>query len=120
MNIRGMQYLAFDWALRCFGREHVFDDKVRALRCVEEVIELCQAVGVGQHDISRVMVKVYERPKGLMDQEVGGIMMTLMVFCERNGIDIEYQAFNELRRVLGVDSEHFARRNEEKVKPSAA
>lgn len=117
MRFGVIQEIAFDWAMRCFGKAHVYDDKVRSLRVVEEAIELCQSVGVVQEDILLVSDLVYQRKPGKPSQEIGGLMMTIMVFCERNGIDAEEAGVTELRRVLSISPEHFAQRNAEKVKP---
>ncbi len=65
-----LQALAIDWARRCFGWQHVSDPKVRAMRLVEEAIELCQALDVSTAQVMRCVEIVYARPHGDARQEL--------------------------------------------------
>jgi NTP pyrophosphatase (non-canonical NTP hydrolase) len=114
-SISIMSRIAYEWALRCFGADHVHNPRMRALRALEEVAELCQAVGCHPDDTSTVLEKVWKRPKGGVHQEVGGSLMTLVVFCEMMGFDMEEELERELRRVLDRPTEEFTKRNLEKV-----
>lgn len=107
--------IAHDWAVRCFGRAHVADNRVRALRLVEEAVETCQAVGVKPSDIYSVTTTVYDRPPGDIVQELGGVFMTAIVMCVQNDLDPEEVFARELMRVLRKSPEHFAERNREKI-----
>lgn len=116
--LQSLTYIAFDWAIRCFGREHVTNGRVRGLRHVEEAIELAQALGISETDILRVVEIVYARPVGTIFGEIGGSLLTLVILCESHGIDPEIALEHELKRVLGKPTKHFADRNAEKVNPS--
>lgn len=116
MNMNLIQRLAIDWGIRCFGIKHVTDTRVRGLRCAEEAIELAQVCEVPAEQLHKLIDYVYARPKGIMQQELGGVALTLMVCCGNSGNNIEDVAFNELRRILDKDPEAFAKRNVDKIK----
>lgn len=108
--------LAVEWAVRCFGRDHVYDTKVRSLRLAEESIELTQAYGVSRDMLHKLVDTVYDRPKSDDPlQEMGGIALTLEVLCGINMIDSDHVLETELRRVLSKPTEHFTKRNQDKL-----
>lgn len=107
--------IAHDWAIRCFGIEHVTNLPVRALRTLEETTELAQALGLSRDQAHLCVDRVYDRPAGDADQEIGGVMVTLNVLCESMGKDSEALYEKEVRRVLNKPSDHFAKRNQDKI-----
>jgi hypothetical protein len=111
-----MQLLAYDWGERCFGKQHMRDKRVRALRHAEEAIELAQACGVEPELLHHTIDVVYARPAGSPRQELGGSLLTAGVLaigvC---GEPIDQLFFDELQRCLRHDPEHFAKRNDEKM-----
>jgi len=108
--------IALDWAIRCFGSDHVFDRSVRALRLAEEAVELTQALHVSRDMMHKLIDTVYDRPVAKdFHQEIGGVALTLQVLCGALGQDPETFFTAELRRVLAKTPEHFAKRNEEKL-----
>ena len=107
--------IALDWAIRCFGQSHVFDDKVRSLRIAEEAVELCQSMEVPKEKALALVEMVYSRPAGEPHQELGGVMMTVTVMCAAHGRDTDDILLTELRRVLEKSPDHFAKRNQEKI-----
>lgn len=108
--------IAVDWAIRCFGRDHVFDAKVRSLRLAEEAVELTQAYGVSRDMLHKLVDTVYDRPKSDDTlQELGGVALTLEVLCGIHMIDSDFVLEKELRRVLSKPTEHFTKRNEDKL-----
>lgn len=109
------QQIALDWAIRCFGSEHVYDLPTRSLRVAEEAIELVQAFGISKEKALQLVEMVYARPEGSVTQEIGGVAMTLTVLCAAQGVDLDVMFNYELRRVLAKDTAHFAKRNEEKI-----
>lgn len=107
--------IALDWAIRCFGREHVSNESVRALRVAEEAIELGQSLGVPKETMLKCVEVVYSRAHGQWHQELGGVLLTAVVLAASKGVDPEETLRYELRRVLGHTAESFARRNSEKI-----
>lgn len=114
-NFRLMTRIATDWARRCFGDAHVDNHKVRGIRALEEMIELNQALGVPVELARKTLETVYSRPVGDIEQEIGGVMLTLAVLCDTMDRDPEHMFEQELLRVLKKSPEHFAKRNNEKI-----
>jgi hypothetical protein len=111
-----LQIIATEWAIRCFGIEHVRTKRVRALRLIEEAIEYAQSVGTDAETIHKMVDTIYTQPAGDPIQELGGVMLTTLVAA--NGLNVmAYDLlFTELRRVLDKSPEHFAERNREKIR----
>jgi len=113
--IKTLTRIAVDWGVRCFGADHMRDRRVRALRLVEEAVELAQACHVSEAQIEQLVEVVYSRPRGMAHQEAGGVMVTLAVLCDHLGIDIETAFEIEVRRCLSRDPADFAERNRQKI-----
>lgn len=113
--MKPLHMLALDWALRSFGRAHVTNLPIRSLRLAEEAVELAQAYGVPKEKMLDLVGIVYDRPRGEPLQEIGGVMMTIVVLCAASGIDPDEAFFTELRRVLEKPTGHFAQRNKDKI-----
>jgi hypothetical protein len=107
--------IALDWSIRSFGRAHVQDKKVRALRLAEEAIEFCQARDVPIEQMRLLIDTVYGRPVGDANQEIGGVFMTAVIAAAIEGLDPEECFLIELRRVLAKSPEHFRKRNQDKL-----
>lgn len=115
-NISGLQMLAIDWAIRCFGADHVYNAPVRSLRLAEEAVELAQAYGVPKEKMLDLIEIVYQRPRGNPDQEMGGVAMTAAVMAGAIFQQpLEDFLKQELRRVLNKPADHFTQRNKEKL-----
>lgn len=71
---------------------------VRCDRLLEEVLEALQAVGYPKERIDKLRDYVFSRDKGEINQEVGGVMVTLAAFCEVAGVDMHPAAEIELDR----------------------
>lgn len=107
--------IVFEWGLRAFGSDHMHNKRMRALRLLEEAVELVQACEVPQEKALELILIIYKRPIGDVAQELGGIAVTLSVFCTGQGLDVDEIFENEVCRVLAKSPEHFAARNEEKI-----
>jgi NTP pyrophosphatase (non-canonical NTP hydrolase) len=110
-----LQRIMWDWGGRAFGHSHMLDLKTRALRMVEEAIELAQAAGVNESDLHSLTTQTYARPRGAVAQEIGGVLVTTAVICELIGTTVSEEMEREARRVLNVDLEVFAARNKVKM-----
>lgn len=113
--MRPTTQIALDWATRSFGREHVYNFSIRALRLAEEAVELAQAYGIPREKMLELVGIVYGRPAGAPEQELGGVMMTATVLAAAHGHDPDAFFQIELRRVLAKSTEHFAKRNQDKL-----
>jgi hypothetical protein len=104
------QQLVYEWALRCFG-ERSMTLPERAARVLEEAIELAQAEGLSLEACGDLARFVYAKPAGDPAQEVGGIAVTLLCYCQVKGLSGEAAEVAEIRRVLSKTPEHFAERH---------
>lgn len=104
-NLRGYQRAVASWIRRMPEPESMrwSDTEERALRFLEESVELVQAEGLTKERALRVLDYVFSRPVGETRQEVGGVSVTLAVYCEMKGIDLHSCALNELDRVNRPD-----------------
>lgn len=87
------------WLLECFGAEIAADKVERNHRFLEEALELVQACGCTQDEAHQLVAYVYGRPQGDVNQEVGGVMVTLAALCLANGLDMHSAGETELARV---------------------
>lgn len=87
------------WMLDCFGEDVTYDKRERAIRFLEEAIELTQACGMTQDQAHALVKYVYNREVGEPEQEVGGVMVTLAALCAASSIDLTAAANTELGRI---------------------
>lgn len=109
------QAVVVEWGIRCFGKEHMDDRIVRAARFFEEAAELVQAVGLTREHALRAFNHVYERAPGSVDQEAGGVGVTLLALCDVLGLSADTCEIREINRCLSKPTESFAARNRAKV-----
>jgi len=95
----GFQSRVKPWMDACFGAEISADKIERNHRFLEEAIELVQANGCTQSEAHQLVDYVYGRPVGEINQEVGGVMVTLAALCLANGIDMHEGGETELKRI---------------------
>lgn len=92
----------------------------RVTRLLEEAIELAQSEGLLLDDARRLMEHVYQKPPGDAFQEVGGVGITLLVYCGSRGFSADRAELSELVRVLGRDPQHFRDRQNAKAAAGVA
>jgi len=97
------------WIFRVFGGR-TFSLRFRAERVLEEALELAQAAGYPQEKVAALTAKVYANPPGRIGQEVGGISISVLGFCEAAGISADECEEAELHRVLSKSPAHFEER----------
>lgn len=100
-----LQSRVHPWLMACFGEEIAADKIERNHRFLEEALELVQACGCTQSEAHQLVDYVYGRPDGDINQEIGGVMITLAALCLANGFDMHVAGETELVRIWGkVDS----------------
>lgn len=109
---RGKEALV--WAVQTFGRVAA-DPRERAMRFLEEALELSQAEGVGRGDVLKIADRVYERPLGHTPKEVGQAMLTLETLAFNLGIDADNESRRELERIRSIPQEEWTRRHAAKT-----
>ena len=110
------QQLVTDWCRRAFGRESQEDRGKRALRVLEEAIELFQSEGGSRAQAEALLDRVYARAAGEPHQEVGGISVTLLSYCSAAGLSADSCEVAEIERVLKRPLDEARRRHDEKTR----
>lgn len=88
-----------EWMDKTFSQEVKLNHTERNNRFIEEALELVQACGYNKEQVLNIVNYVFDRPRGEIKQEVGGIMVTLAALCNIRDISIEDAAFDELNRI---------------------
>ncbi len=101
----------FDWAVECFGQADTVNPNIRTMRFLEEALELAQACGCPRETALNILRYVYDRPVGMIAQEVGGTMVSLAVLCKAFMISMTHCGEEELARVQTRVEEIRARHN---------
>lgn len=88
-----------EWMKVCFGEKISKDKTERNHRFLEEALELVQALNCTKHEAHQLVDYVFDRPKGELRQECGGVMVTLAALCLANNIDMDECGETELQRI---------------------
>ena len=86
------------WLVECFGKDVALDKQERLHRFLEEALELAQAGGCSRREAELLLNYVFSRPIGHVDQEVGGVLVTLAGVCQAQGISMKLAGDRELAR----------------------
>lgn len=87
------------WMDACFGPAISADKIERNHRFLEEALELVQACGCSQSEAHQLVDYVYGRDQGDINQEIGGVMVTLAALCLANNFNMHGAGETELARV---------------------
>jgi hypothetical protein len=113
------QLIVSEWLLKTFGEDSLSRFN-RALRFLEEAIELVQAEGLLVEEAQKLLEYVYSRPLGSPPQEAGGVGLALLAYCESIGYSADHLETDEIERVLALDPDHFRKRQAEKIAAGVA
>lgn len=89
------------WMQECFGAEIAADITERNHRFLEEALELVQSKGCTASEAQQLVDYVYGRDIGEVNQEVGGVMVTLAALCLAANVNMHQAGEKELERVWG-------------------
>lgn len=90
---------AFKWWEECLGSlGEPLSSPQRVHRFIEESLELAQACDIPKEEVLALVEYVYNRPKGLVHQEVGGVLVCLAVLCRARNIIMHHAGEVELAR----------------------
>jgi hypothetical protein len=106
-----LQSVVHRWCVNAFGDDHARSVEQRGIRLAEEAIETAQASGCQAEMLHRLVDYVYSRPVGDLQQEIGGVGVTLLALGAAAAIDVDHAERKEITRVLSKPLEHFAARN---------
>jgi hypothetical protein len=87
------------WMDACFGATIKADVVERCDRFIEEALEFVQAAGYSAERAHALVDYTFGRPVGEINQEVGGVMVTLAAMCNTLKVNIGEAAKAELARV---------------------
>lgn len=102
------------WVQECFGPDQASSIEQRALRLMEEVVELAQVSNCNKQQLHHLIEYVYRRESGNQAQEIGGVALCLMAYGAAAELSIDACELQELNRVLSKSPEVFNVRNSEK------
>jgi hypothetical protein len=111
---RMRQKNAYKWVTQTFGSDHANNLPQRALRFLEEAIELYQAVGASKNQAHKLIDYIFAKPAGVIEQELGGAGLTLLALAAAAGLDADSCEQQEFVRVLSKPAETWAKRNQQK------
>lgn len=103
LTMVGLTARVANWVHVVLGYDCLMNRRERALRLIEEAIELGQVEGLSRSDVVKVTNRVFDRPVGEREQEVGGIGVCLLAYCYAAGIDFKGLTERELRRIEKLD-----------------
>lgn len=109
---RGQATLA--WACVTFGPCAVRREE-RAMRLLEEAMELAQGEGVTLEVARRLSERVWSRPPGATAKEVGQVQTCLEALAVNIGLDPDAEANAERERCLALPASHWKARHDIKT-----
>lgn len=86
------------WVRTRLGDDHM-NRRERAMRLVEEAVELAQAEGITRDQVVRQTNHVYSRSPGDPKQEAAGIAVCLFGYCAAIGEHLNELALDEIMRI---------------------
>lgn len=117
-NPQDFQVRTVAWLRLCFGAAVATDVVERCHRLLEETLAAVQAGGCTRAEALSLVCYVYDRPVGVVSQEVGGVMLTLAAFCHAFQLDMALCGETELMRVWRlVDAIRLKQASERSSKP---
>lgn len=108
------QKIVSDWCAAAFGIDHATSLPQRGIRLLEEAVELAQACGCSTDMAHKLIDFVFSRPIGKIEQELGGVGVTLLALASAAGHSADGEEAAEVARVLAKPPSYFTARNEAK------
>jgi len=87
-----------EWVISRIGVEHM-NPRERAMRLLEEAIELAQAEGVSEGQVTAQARHVFNRPAGDPESEAGGVAVCLLAWCASREKYLQVLAELEMDRI---------------------
>lgn len=107
----GRQDLAHAWVTETFGPDHANDLRQRAIRFLEEAIELYQACGGDQHLARNLVDYIYKRDVGDIYKEVGDVGFMLLSVSSAAGVSADSAEDQIFERNLATPKKEMTDRN---------
>lgn len=87
-----------EWLIEALGAETLNDPQARAMRVLEEAVELAQAVGIPLAKTLEQVYHTYARPAGEVSQEIAGVYNASILAAHGIGLNAHKLGADELRR----------------------
>jgi len=95
----GNQEIVRNWVVRVFSEDVCKDTVERGFRCLEEVIELAQALMISKEQAHALVDYVYSRPAGEPGQELAGVLATLYATAAALNVSLDEVFATEVQRI---------------------
>lgn len=98
-DLNFFQKRAQAWFDACFvdkGATYGLDE--RAFRMLEEALEVFQACGLKQDDVTKLADYVFSRPVGELDDELGGLLVCISLLASAHNSTLGYLTTSALNR----------------------
>lgn len=100
-----------EWTRAAFGDAEALGVQQRAIRLLEEAVELFQACD-GDRNMAHDLVNyVFNQPTGEVGQEIGGVSVCILALAAAAGYSADAEEVREVERVIAKPLEHFRARN---------
>ena len=113
------QAAIYKWVADTFGANTLHPSE-RALRFIEEAVELVQAAGLSVEAVRAVVDHVFAKPPGGLAQEIGGCGTTLLALAAAYGVSADDAERDEAERVFKIDPTYFRQRHDAKARAGIA
>jgi hypothetical protein len=87
-----------EWVVSRIGAMNMHR-RERAMRLLEESVELAQSEGITQDQVTRQVAHVFGRPAGEPSQEAAGVAVTLLGWCAATDNQLLDLAVREIERI---------------------
>lgn len=116
LTSNGRQKAVTEWVESRFGVDVQTNVHERAMRFLEEAIELFQAADgkCTAEDAHKLVDYVFSRPVGHQAQEIGGVMVTLYALAEQLWYKVDNCEADEINRIYTLPKRHFQKRQAKK------
>ncbi len=104
----------YNWAKDTFGVA-ASGQRERALRFIEEAIELAQACGLHDRDVYLTLNRVFLRPPGSVPKEIGQTVLVLEGLAECYGVSAYTEGNKEMERIVAIPAEDWHKRQNAKA-----
>ena len=115
MKFNQFQVWVDTWVQQCFGSLKALTTRERSFRFIEEGVELVQATGLTKEEVIRVVEHVYAKPVGQVEQEAGGVLMSMTVLCNHLGINMANTAQGALHECIANGAKIRAKLEQKKL-----
>lgn len=92
------QKQVFEFVSETFGLTVAYDKKERSHRFLEEALELAQISDCTREEALQLVDYVFSRPPGEINNEVGGVCVTLSALANAHEVDVREAGIAEIKR----------------------